>query len=288
MSFHPDVEGFLTEVSALDPPPATGAPAEALRERMRRLCAHFAGTPPEVETETAIGCPVPARRYGKGEKLLVWFHGGRMVTGDLETHDAMCRHLAAASGWPVLAVDYRLAPEHPFPASLDDALAATAWAMEQAGCVVVGGDSAGAHLALIAIIEGARRPAGGVLVYPMLDATRSQPSHETYAGGPGPSSEDIAHGYDLWLPPETDRRNPRVSPLFALLPKDLPPFYVLLAEHDPLRDEGLQCAARLHQAGAHVYASLFAGEIHGFLAYPGRFSHAQKAFTEIATFLSAL
>jgi acetyl esterase len=288
MSLHPDVEAFLAEVPALGLPPSSGGSAEQMRERHRRLSLHYAGAPPLIATETPAGCPVPARLYRRSDRWLVWFHGGRFVTGSLDTHDALCRHLAAESGWSVLSVDYRLAPEHPFPAAIDDALAAWSWAAGQTATLAAGGDSAGAHLALLAAVESASRPAGCVLIYPMIDATCSQPSHAAYATGPGVSSADIRAGYDLWLPKGTDRRHPRVSPLFTVFPPDLPPFYLLLAEHDPLRDEGVQCAARLHQAGARVHASLFAGLTHGFLNYPARFRHAQKATREIATFLSAL
>jgi acetyl esterase len=271
MTRHPDSEAFLREVAGLGLPPSAGAAVSQIRERYRTLCRHFAGDPPSVAEVQELALPCPARVYAPAPDapILVWFHGGRMITGDLETHDPLCRWLASLSGWRVLAVDYRLAPEHPYPAAVQDATAAVNWARSQAARVAIGGDSAGAWLALAAGKADAL-----VLAYPMVDAACVSHSHLEFRNGPGTSSEDIRFGYRLWL-----------GGRFAAppLPDPCPPAYVLISELDPLRDEGRALAARL---GAKE--SVFEGHIHGFLTYPARFGEARRAYDDIAQFLATL
>jgi acetyl esterase len=287
---HPDAAGFLEELDRLGLPSASGSDAGTLRARFRRICAHFAGAPAEMEEVEDLAAPVRARRYlppeARAGEALVWLHGGRMITGDLETHDAACRLLARACGCPVLAVDYRLGPEHPFPAALEDARAALEWAASAYERVAVGGDSAGAALALDAALHARGRTRALVLVYPMVDATMSEPSHREFLHGPGTSSEDIAAGYDLWLPPGTDRRDPLVSPLLAADFAGLPQAFVLTAEYDPLRDEGRRLAERLREDGVRVEFREVARHIHGFLTYPGQFAAAHETAESIAAFLT--
>jgi acetyl esterase len=277
MVLAPDSAAFLAEVSRLSLPART---IDEIRARYRRLCAHFA--PPRLEVASVVD-DSRTRLYANSERapVLVWFHGGRMISGDLETHDALCRQLVRASGWRVLAVDYRLAPEHPYPAAFEDAARAMHAACLLSSTVAVGGDSAGAILA----IDAARRGAAAMmLVYPMIDATLSCPSHAEFRSGPGPSSEDMRFGYDLWLQPGTDRRDPRISPLFETELAALPPAFVAVSGVDSLRDEGLGFAQKLPSPALAFYE----GEVHGFLTYPARFQAASDVVKRIAAFLRAI
>ena len=279
---HADCLTYLEELRALALPAAT--PAE-IRARYGALCARYAGAPAAVPVEDVAG-PVPLRLYGEGARLLVWFHGGRMVSGDLGTHDALCRELARASQGRVLAVEYRLAPEHPFPAQNEDAAAAVRFASTLSDHVSAGGDSAGAALALAAALEMPGTLSALVLIYPMLDATCSLASHREFASGPGTSGRDIVLGYEWWLPAGMDPRDPRVSPLLAPDFSALPRTFVLTCGVDPLRDEGLELVRRLREADVAVEHRHYADHLHGFLTYPARFRAAAQATAEAAAFLA--
>jgi acetyl esterase len=274
MVLAPDSAAYLAEVARLSLPART---IDEIRARYHRLCVHFA--PPRLEVASVVD-GARSCLYANSDRapVLVWFHGGRMISGDLETHDALCRQLVHASGWRVLAVDYRLAPEHPFPAALEDAALAMKVAYSLSPDVAVGGDSAGAILAIDAARHGS---AAMVLVYPMIDATLSCPSHAEFRTGPGPSSEDMQFGYDLWLRPGTDRRNPRISPLFDTNPAALPPAFVAVSGIDSLRDEGMRFAQKLPSPTFVCYE----GEVHGFLTYAARFQAAGDVVERIAAFL---
>ncbi len=256
---------------------------EEVRARMKTLCARFAGERVDLRVEDLDR----ARLYGEGEGVLVWFHGGRMVSGDLETHDALCRRLARASGWRVLAVDYRLAPEHRFPAQLEDAAAGLEMGFELSEQVALGGDSAGASLAITAALRSGRALDALVLIYPMVDGTMEQASVKEFWNGSGTSGHDIELGYEWWLPEGFDRRDSRVSPIFAEGFGSLPRTFVLTAGVDPLRDEGAALAARLRAFGVRVAEEQYADHLHGFMTYPARFQAAERAAREVAAFLSA-
>lgn len=285
-TFDPDVELYFKALDEMDLPPSRVVTVEAARERYRRICRHFAEHGLDGVAVEEVEGPVRARLYGAEGPVLLWFHGGRMISGDLETHDSACRLLAAATGWRVCAVDYRLAPEHPFPAALDDAATAMDWCRARFGTVAVGGDSAGACLALYAALRKPGQALALILMYPMVDATMGSASHEEFKTGPGTSSEDIAMGYDLWLPEGVDREDARVSPLFAANLGSLPPTWVLTAEIDPLRDEGQLLAARAAEAGARVKHECVEHHIHGFLTAPSRFRAAHGAARSIGLFLN--
>jgi acetyl esterase len=282
---HPDCRAFLDEVARLNIPAST---VPEIRARYRRLCRHFGGPRVEGVETTEVDAPVRARLYATAPAapLLVWFHGGRMISGDLETHDAVCRLLAFHTGWRVLAVDYRLAPEDPYPAAVEDASAAFAFARSLSPAVTLGGDSAGASLALTVALASPQASAALVLIYPMIDATCHLPSHAEFRGGPGTSSDDIRLGYTLWLPPGADAQDPSISPLFSPSFAGLPPTFLLTAGVDPLRDEGVRLAARLIEDEVPVTHVHYADHLHGFLTYPARFSAAGEAAAQIALFLS--
>jgi acetyl esterase len=258
-----------------------------------------------VENRTIPGPrgEIPVRIYTPAGRapfpLLVYFHGGGWVIGNLETHDALCRHLANAASAVVVSVDYRLAPEHPFPASGEDAYAATRWVAANAaaiggdaGRVAVGGDSAGGNLA--AVVALMARDRGGpplvfqLLVYPVTDA----PSANTA------SYRENAEGYFLtakmmhWFWNHYCGTNPDLSdsylcPLRARDLKGLPPALVVTAEFDPLRDEGEAYAARLREAGVAGTAKRYPGMIHGFFGMGALLAQARAATKEAAEALRA-
>nr|WP_253945723.1 alpha/beta hydrolase [Nocardioides sp. zg-DK7169] len=233
---------------------------------------------------------------GSSSPLLVFFHGGGFIYGDLESHDAACRLLAEHSGVRVLAVDYRLAPEAPFPAAYDDCVAAYRWVVAHAADpdvgldvdlerIAVGGDSAGGNLAAGVAIAAAREGlplAFQLLVYPMADGEATMASRRTYGSGFFLSAEFMGLATVNYLPDPATRSDPRVSLLHADLPSGLAPAYVCTAGFDPLRDEGEAYAARLTDAGVPVSTRRFADQIHGFFNVVGAGRTARAAHREIA------
>jgi acetyl esterase len=255
----------------------------------RARIVHDAGTfeGPKVEVArasevTVAGAdgPLPARLYvpfaapGTGP-LLVYYHGGGFVVGDLDTHDNLCRFLTRQGGVRVLSVDYRLAPEHPFPAPIDDALAAFRFAVEHAddlgadpGRIAVAGDSAGGNLAAgvarIAAADGGPAPAFQLLFYPWLDLSTERRSQELFAEGFYLTRDDLRWYGSHYLADASQATDPRCSPLAAEELGAGPPAYIATAGFDPLRDEGEDYAGRLREAGAQVALRRHAGLIHGF------------------------
>lgn len=242
---------------------------------------------------------VPARLYRPHTDielgLFVYFHGGGWVIGDLETHDDVCRAIANRSGHAVLSVDYRLAPEFPFPTPLNDCLAATRWAYDHApelGCdakrLAVGGDSAGGNLATVVALETDAPLRSLVLAYPAMDATQQHPSHDENSDGPILTKAAMTWFLDHYLAGGTSPTDPRVSPQFAsnaLLAK-LPPTLVITAEFDPLRDEGEAFASRLSSLGVPTSSVRYAGQIHGFISMPQFLDDAHSARALVGTTLS--
>jgi acetyl esterase len=224
--------------------------------------------PVPVEVRLYVPSPSPTA-------LLVYFHGGGWVLGDLESHDGTCRNLAKATDFAVLAVNYRRGPEHPWPAAVDDAVVVTTWAKEHAGDLVgvtrvlVAGDSAGGNLAALACLrlrdEGRHLPDAQVLIYPNTDLTFSQPSVIEKSSGWGLEAADARWFAGQWVSEQAQFANPRVSPLFEPDLSGLPRAIVVTAEHDPLRDEGEAYASRLCEAGVVVHAWRERGLVHGFL-----------------------
>lgn len=223
---------------------------------------------------------VLARLYRPNDRtdlgVVVYLHGGGWVIGDLESHDAVCRSLANGSGNAVVSVDYRLAPEHPFPAALEDSVTALRWVhanAEALGCrndrIAIGGDSAGANLAA-AVTHLAPVPlVFQLLVYPVTDCTCSQPSYTDNAEGYFLSASAMAWFIDHYLSGGVGSpRDPRVSPLFAAdhVLAATPPALVITAEFDPLRDEGDAYAARLASLGVPTSHVRFGGMFHGFFS----------------------
>jgi len=244
--------------------------------------------PPEVASVRTLEArgpagPIPLRSYRPAGStpdallpVLVYYHGGGWVIGDLETHDVLCRQLSNLSGCAVVAVDYRLAPEHRFPAAVDDAVAAARWVRANAASLkvdanrmAVGGDSAGGNLA--AVVALAARDAGDLplafqlLIYPATDQRRGWPSHTTNGDGYLLTRHSIGYYHDHYLVDDTHDLDWRVSPLLHADHGRLPPALVLTAGYDPLRDEGLQYAHALSAAGTRATLVNFERQVHGFV-----------------------
>ena len=265
---------------------------------------------PELLSAESLAIPaphgrIPARIYTpkklrKADGLapgLVFFHGGGWVIGNLETHDVVCRKLAHEGEMIVMSVDYRLAPEHRFPAAVEDAVTATKWVAANAkglgidaSRLVVGGDSAGGNLAAVVSLdarENGPRIAGQLLVYPATDFSRKHPSHSEPE-----TSILLTHTVVTWFMNnylgDADINDWRASPARAKTLAGLPPAYVLTAGADPLRDEGDEYAARLKVAGVAVTYKHFPGQFHGFFTMGKLLNQANVAVREIAAWMKGL
>lgn len=303
MTLHPQAAAVVDLIASFGDPPlheSTPATARALRAARQR--------PPsepihEVRDLTLEGSVAGrrARFYRPSNRddlgLLVYLHGGGWVLGSLDSHDNVCRALANHSGHAVLSVDYRLAPEHPFPAALEDAVGALRWAHASAatlGCradrLAIGGDSAGANLAAVVAQLGPVPLAYQLLVYPVTDATREQPSYTVNADGPVLTHAGMGWFIDHYLSGTAGSvRDPRVSPLFgsdAAL-GGTPPALVITAEHDPLCDEGDAYAARLAAVGVATSHVRFNGMFHGFVSLADLLDDGRAALALAGTLLGA-
>ncbi|WP_321470781.1 alpha/beta hydrolase [uncultured Paludibaculum sp.] len=289
MPLDPEVAALLERQKGL--PPRSSLSVAATRDRMREAGA-LAGPPPPLALVEDLPLPGPlgARHYSPtedaGQPVVLYFHGGRFFSGDLESHDTVCRLLAVAAGCRVIAVDYRLAPEHPFPAAAEDACRALEWVSKQGVPVAIAGDSAGANLAAVAALA-LRTPAVRcqVLIYPMIDAQCGSPSFAEYADGYGPGAVDMKRGWSEYLPEGTDPCNPLASPLYARDTVGMPPAFILTAEYDTLRDEGEAYARELMESGNLVQLRRYPGTIHGFFVMPGTLRLAREAMRDVAAFL---
>jgi acetyl esterase len=262
-------------------------------------------TPLPVVRDVAIAGAagtIPARLYRPSRdgtlSLLVYFHGGGWVIGNLEGYDNVCSDLAAEAGCAVLSIDYRLAPEHRFPAAADDCFAATAWARINAAALgidparlAVGGDSAGGNLA--AVVALMARDRGGppvrfqLLVYPVTCGRMDTPSYRDNAEGYLLTQAAMVWFWNHYTPHAADRELPYAAPLRAADLGGLPPALVLTAEFDPLRDEGEAYAARLRAAGVPTTLRRYDGQIHGFFTMGALVDRARAALDETAAALRA-
>jgi acetyl esterase len=228
---------------------------------------------------------------------LLFFHGGGFVIGSLDSHDGPCRALAHMAKVVVVSVDYRLAPEDPFPAAVEDAVAAARWVLENASAVGVdptavalGGDSAGGNLAAVAalMLRGAsRQPAFQLLIYPATDMTRSQASHRHFADGLMLTRRATDWFMENYLPSSDLARDFRASPSFAADLSGLPPALVVCAGFDPLRDEGRVYAERMRASGVQVEYVCAEGLIHGFLHTAGVLQESARILTLITRRLAS-
>jgi acetyl esterase len=305
MPIDPEVRGLLDRLEAAGAlAPVGGGTATEARERYRELALARLGpdyVPESVGRVEDRQVPGPAgamsvRIYEPAVDrggAVTYFHGGGWVIGDLDTHDPSCRRIANLLGATVVSVEYRLAPEDPYPAALEDAIAATRWtaATFPDQPHVVAGDSAGAALAAGVALRArdARGPAiaAALLFYPPTDPTMSMPSVQDNGEGYSLTSDDMAWFLDHYLPDAEQRTEPAVNLLDADL-VGLPPTVIATAEFDPLRDEGDAFAQRLHAAGVTVRHLQGPGLIHGFLAFSGVVTAADERSAEAITALDAL
>ena len=290
---HPKTRALLDFIEQSGIPPMHTLSAVAARQTYRDRRAVLQPEPPTVGEVVELQAPGPhgaiALRLYRPLKsavtsadtaagllpVLVYFHGGGWVIGDLDTHDTLCRELANASGCAVVATDYRMAPEHRFPIAVDDCIAATDWVRQQAASLgldasrmAVGGDSAGGNLA--AVVAIAARDAGTplafqLLIYPATDQRRGAPSHTSNAQGYLLTSDTMDYFHDHYITDVAHDLDWRASPLLHADLSKLPPALVLTAGYDPLRDEGLAYAVRLTEAGNRASHVCFERQIHGFI-----------------------
>ena len=302
MALHPQCKAFLDQIAASGRPPLHElSPAEA---RANVMPAELAGPEQPVHRVENRRIPgdgglIPIRVYYPREAAqlpaLVYFHGGGFVLGGLDSHDRTCRALANGSGCIVISVDYRLAPEHVFPAAADDAFAATEYIAGHAAdfgidpsLLAVGGDSAGGNLAAVVALRA--RDSGGpaiafqLLVYPQVDFADGSASMREFGTDHFLTTETIGWFADNYLPPPIDRRQPWVSPRYARL-DGLPPAFVLTAECDPLRDQGEAFAERLKQAGVPTQMKRYEGMFHPFFSLSGIIDGAREAVADASSAL---
>jgi acetyl esterase len=234
---------------------------------------------PGAAGERRVRVYTPSEARGRAAPGLVWFHGGGFTIGSIESHDGICRALASEAQVVVASVDYRLAPEHPFPAGVEDAIAATRSIIENASAygmnpraIAVGGDSAGGNLAAVtahALRGTSTPPAFQLLIYPATDFTQSTPSHGYFARGFVLTKSTMDWFTSNYLPSPEAVQDPRASCLFAKDLSGLPPALVVTAGFDPLRDEGKAYADRMRAAGVTVEYVCAEGAVHGFFNMAG-------------------
>ncbi len=304
MPLDPQAQAVMDQAAALGFPPShTVSPAEARANGKARPRAPG----PEVGKVEDRSIPgpdseVPVRIYtpaGSGPfPVLVWFHGGGWVVGDLDSADATARHLTVGAGRIVVSVDYRLAPETKFPGPAEDCYAATQWVAENATQIngaatniAVGGDSAGGNLAaavsLMARDRGGARPVLQLLVYPVTDRDFRSASYRDNADGYQLTRDTMIWYWDHYLAAEDDAANPYAAPLQARDLAGQPPALVITAEFDPLRDEGEAYAQRLQAAGVATTCTRYDGMIHGFFGMSAVVDKGRQAMDQASAALKA-
>jgi acetyl esterase len=301
----PNAEAQAYLHSLRQQPPEALQDLAAARRQMRERSVADSGTPePVAAVEEIDAGGVAARLYrplGGEREALVWMHGGGWVLGDLDCHDAVARALANRAACAVLSVDYRLAPEHPFPAALEDCWAATEWAAQRFRALAIGGESAGGNLAAAVALRARDRGlplALQLLVCPVLDsgrvdgdAYRAWGQRYRGFGGRETFGDEFTAGmrwiWEQYVPDVAQRAAPEASPLQAPSVAGVAPALIIAAEHDLLYDEDLAYAQRLEEAGVLVTLRTFEGQIHGFFQLLGAMKDARQAVNESAAAVRA-
>ena len=302
MALNPQAKAFLAGVEASGAPPLYELTPEEARDATGMI-TELIGAGPEVARDEDFRCDttsgtIGARRYEPehATATIVWIHGGGWVICDLDTHDAVCRLLAVTSGCRVVAVNYRLAPEHPFPAPLEDcwdALQAVA-AESTDEPLIVAGDSAGGNMAAACALRA--RDRGGpelalqVLVCPVIDHEMTTPSYRERGSGPDLfiTAKDMEWFWDCYIPDPAARSVPDASPLRAESVANLPPAIVITAEYDPLRDEGIAYAERLQAAGVQVTHRHHEDMFHDFFSFVNLIDAGNEAVERVGAEIRAL
>lgn len=299
MTLHPGARQLLDTIAEAGAPPLESLPVDQARALSGRMLEAYAAPPltlAAVEEERIPGPhrEIPARVYrpegaDPDGPLILSFHGGGWVLGDLDQHDPGSRALAQGTGATVVSVDYCLAPEHPYPAPLDEAYAAVCWAAEQSSAVAVTGDSAGGNLAaavcLVARDRNGPAIAFQLLDYPALDVRMDTPSYAELADGYMLTASSMRWFWGHYLGGNLEAADAYASPSLAEDLSGLPPALVITAAYDPLRDEGERYAQRLREAGVDALSSRYDGMIHGFLGMPKLLPPALEAMEEGCTAL---
>lgn len=304
MPVHPQVQPLLDMLAQAGGPALSDLAAPEARAMYKAMASMEVGEEvarvddrlvPGPDGDVPVRVYTPSAAVGEAHGVLLWMHGGGWVIGDLDTADATCRALANRAGCVVVSVDYRLAPEHPAPAALDDCLAALAWTVENfellgvdASKVAVGGDSAGGNLAAV-LCQRVRDDFGPeidfqVLVYPVIDLTLTHPSIEENAEGYFLTKATMQWFVDHYLG-GADPKQASVSPLYADDLRGLPPALVVTAELDPLRDEGEAYAAALTAAAVSVEQVRYDGQIHGFMSMASMLDDARACLDRVGAAL---
>ena len=300
MTLHPQAEALVGAVRGAPAPVLDDEHLAELRQGFAAITALGAGAAPALHAVRDLRIPGPggerpARLYAPsgddGLGVLVWLHGGGWVLGDLDVADPIARQLAVAAGCLVVSLDYRLAPEHPFPAGLDDVWNGLRWVAAHArelggdpSRLAIGGDSAGGNLAAVAALlardAGAPRLALQLLVYPGIDQALATGSYREHGEGLLLTAAHMRWFHDCYLRGGAGEGDWRVSPLRAADHSGVAPAFVVLAEHDVLRDEGAAYGRALAGAGVLVDVRVYAGQIHVFFGLPALFDAARDAMAD--------
>jgi acetyl esterase len=297
MALHPQAQVILQMMAAAGGPVIQDSDAAVFREYYNSRQLPSTEEVFEIRDLSAGG--VPSRLYrpnaDKNLGLLVFYHGGGWVIGGLDSHDSVCRSLANRMGHAVLSVDYRLAPENPFPAAVEDAMCSLRWAYENADelginpdRIAVGGDSAGGNLAAIVSQQRPVPLVFQMLIYPATDMTASFPSHVENAGGPVLTRQAMEWFTNHYMPASADKKDPLASPHFSpdSLLKGAPPALIITAELDPLRDEGEEYGRRLIANGVTASVVRYNGMFHSFFQMHQLLDDANTAHTLAASMVA--
>ena len=310
MPLDPQAKAFLEQFPSAPAFPGEGESLDEIRAQTTRL----EGPPePIARVEDRLipgpdaGVEIPVRIYWpigyahdkSAKAALVFFHGGGWVLGNLDAYDHLCHALANAGDCVVVSVDYRLAPEHRFPAAAEDSYAATVWTAQHADelgidsrRIAVGGDSAGGNLAAVVSLmdrdRGTSLVAYQVLIYPITDRNFELPSYRENGDGYFLTTERMVWFWNRYLNDDGEAANPYAAPLQAESLEGLPPAYLMTAEFDPLRSEGDAYADRLDSAGVAVEKELYDGQIHGFIRRIDLYDRATVAINRIGQLIRGL
>jgi acetyl esterase/lipase len=304
MPLDPQAKALLDRLVALRVPPLSSMSPQQARELFSRwfLAVRDKGEPVGKLEDRKVPGPggeIPVRIYFPRNKggilpVFVYFHGGGFVLGDIESSDSFCRTITNTANCIVISVEYRLAPEHKFPAAVEDAYASTKWAATNARSfsgdssrIAVGGDSAGGNLATVVCLMA--KELGGpkviyqVLIYPAVGSSLDSPSAREYGEGYFLTRDDMVWFSTNYLRNEKDLFDPHFAPLLAEDLQGLPGALIITGEFDPIRDNGEAYAKRLSNAGVPVKLSRYDGMIHGFVSMAGVLDQGTKAISQIAS-----
>lgn len=302
--FEPDAQRYLSERADRGPLQLDKASLRALRAKRHASADALAPVEIGALCEDSVAGrygSIGLRRYLPKDSrngprpVIMFFHGGGWVAGDLDSHDSICRHMVNLTGFQLIAVDYRLAPEHPFPAAFEDAIDAHRMVLDRAerwqidtSRIAVMGDGTGGTLAALVSIHARDMchpiPFAQILFYPVTDMAHESPSFATVSDVPIPGAA-LRQLYAAYMPDDADRTDWRASPLHVESVGGLPPTFIAVGDHDPLFDEGIAYADRLYKAGITVQLRALPGQIHGYLSYGAFIEEAAHSLVAAVDFL---